>query len=67
MTNSSARFEAEISNLNAMNAKIQAEHLKLVEEIRKNVTEPKWYPLAYAGLGAIIAAIIVAFAKIFLP
>jgi hypothetical protein len=78
------RFEAEISNLNAMTAKIQAEMVKIMEETKKISTEPmkiqaemvkimeetmkisaerRWYPIASAGVGAIIAALIVAFSK----
>jgi hypothetical protein len=58
------RFEAEISNLNATTAKIQAEMIKIMEETRKIAAERRWYPIASAGVGAIIAAVIVALSKL---
>jgi hypothetical protein len=57
------KFEAEISNLNAMTAKIQAEMMKIMEETRKIAAERRWHPIASAGVGAIIAAVIVALSK----
>jgi NAD-specific glutamate dehydrogenase len=57
------KFEAEISNLNAMTAKIQAEMMKIMEETRKIAAERRWYPIASAGVGATIAAVIVALSK----
>jgi hypothetical protein len=62
--NTQTRFEAEISNLNATTAKIQVEMLKIIEETRKIAAERRWYPIASAGVGAIIAALVVAISKI---
>ncbi|MDR2614689.1 MAG: hypothetical protein LBC91_05135 [Candidatus Accumulibacter sp.] len=63
MSTEQTRFEAEISNLNATTAKIQAEMLKIMEETRKTAAERRWYPIASAGVGAMIAALIVAVSK----
>jgi hypothetical protein len=50
------KLEAEI-------AKLMAETVKIMEESKKITIEQRWYPLASAGLSAIIASLIVAVSR----
>jgi hypothetical protein len=63
-----AELMAETSRINARinveGPKLQAELMKIIEETKKISAERQWYPIASAGVGAIIASLIVAASKL---
>jgi hypothetical protein len=58
------KFEMDLEQTRAATAKLINEAMKIMEETKKIAAERRWYPLASAGVGAIIAAVIVAFSKL---
>jgi hypothetical protein len=59
MLNDALDIRQRLANID----KTQAELMKIIEETKKISAERQWYPIASAGVGAVIASLIVAVSK----
>ena len=59
----SNRLRAESFKIVEEAKKVATESFKIVEETKKISAERQWYPIASAGVGAVIASLIVAVSK----